>query len=182
MVDRNKIALLATALFVTLPLVVLSFDSKYLAAISLQPVSEEKAQVPCKSTLTEVDGSGRAFFDFRSTVLGAVDEVLFLEIRAIAERDYRRQGDGYKVVRGGMVSGIAELGSIEWPLRGDEEYRFRLVDGRGSSVLDGTILARVYSVDRPQRSAVVAIGVLASILQILVTFWPRRSVPRATTN
>lgn len=85
---------------------------------------------------------------------------------------YYRQGVGYKVIEG-TVSGVVQLGSKQWPLRQDEQYYFRLVDSKERTFIEGRIMAKVYPVAGISRPAILLIGLFASILQIIVTIWPK---------
>src|SRR5262245_45979174 len=183
MLDRNKYALLGTALFITFPLIIFGVRAKYLVAVAFQPKSETDAQILCKDTLTEVDGAGIAHLDF-CVLLPSSNAPLFLEVRPVPEGRYYRQEGEYKTARG-TACGVMRLGSQQWPLHQNEEYAFRLVDQKGATTLDGTIIARVHSVAGVPHWVLLAIGVLASVLQILAAFRrrePPNAGPRSRTN
>jgi hypothetical protein len=172
MFDRNKIALLATVAVVSVPLVAVGLRPGYLVAISIQPRSEEQLRVLCKESLTPIDGSGVAFFDFRASTNLPTGGKLQLQIRPDADPTFHQQRYSYSIDNG-MVAGVAELGSVDWPLLQDEGYTFRVIDANGSSVLDGRIVARAHPLLNANQWLIIAVGVLASVIQIVVTFWPK---------
>ena len=172
--DRNLVALILTAVCVTAPLAYFGFRPIYLADVSLISDSESGAQLSSKSAFTRVDGDGVAFFDFRAVVPGTTSKVLFLEIRPAAVPTFYRQGDGFRVVNG-ISSGVGQLGSKQSPLHQDERYSFRFVDASGQLLIDGKILVNVHAIAGISQLAILLIGFFASILQIVVTLWPRRA-------
>lgn len=168
---RNA-AIGATALLVTAPLVWFGLAPIYIVQILIQPTAEIEAQVLAKEVLTQQGSGGVVFFDFAARLKDSAIERVVLEIRPEAERTFYRQGDGYRV-DDGVATGVAQLGSPEWPLKRDERYTFRLVVPPNRSILDGKIIAKVHPVAGGSPALVVAIGVLASVLQVLSVFAPR---------
>lgn len=170
--NRNELALLATLAVVSAPLLFVGLRPAYLVTISIQPRSEAQLQVLCKESLTRVDGAGVAFFDFLASTDLPTGGRLQLMIRPVVDPEFHIQRILYPI-DGGMVAGVAQLGSRDYPLRQDESYTFRVVDTAGRAVLDGHISARVHPVLGASQWLIVAIGILASVIQILVAFWPR---------
>lgn len=170
--NRNKLALLATLAAVSAPLLVVGLRPAYLATVSIQPRSEAQLQVLSKESLTRVDGAGVAFFDFLASTDLPTGGMLQLLIRPVADPEFHPQRNSYPI-DGGMVEGVAELGSRDYPLRQDEDYAFRVVDSDGKSVLAGHIFASVHPILDASQWLIVAIGILASVIQIVVAFWPR---------
>ena len=171
--NRNVVALVLTALCVTGPLAFFGYRPIYLADISILPSSETQAQLYSKSAFTRADDDGVAFFDFRAAVPSATTQVVFLEVRPAAEPKFYRQGNGFRIA-GGVAAGVGQLGSKQWPLHQDEQYTFRLVDSSGASFMDGKIIAKVHAVAGSSQLTILLIGFFASVLQIVVTIWPKR--------
>jgi hypothetical protein len=157
---------LLTALLITMPLMYFSIRPVYLVEVVTQPTSEARAQVLSKQVLTRPDGNGVIFFDFRALVGSASGERLYLEIRPDTEPTFYRQGDGYRIING-VAEGVAQLNSPKWPVHQDENYTFRLIDASGAPWLEGAILARVHALSGTAPWLIGAIGLLASVLQIL---------------
>jgi len=168
---RNKLALLATMLAVSVPLIFLGLRPGHIVAISIQPRNEGQLRVLCRERLTPVSGAGVAFFDFQASSDLPSGNRLQLQIRPDAEPNFYPQRQPY-VVDNGIVTGVAELGSRDWPLKQDESFTFRVVDASGKSVLDGRIEARVQPTLNVNHWIIIAIGVFASVIQIVVVFWP----------
>lgn len=162
--------ILVMALLVTAPLLWFSWRPLYLVEVLIQPTSEARGQILVRQILTKADGNGVVFFDFRALVGSDVGEFLFLEIRPAAEAKFYRQGDGYRVVDR-IVSGVAQLGHPDWPVHQDEKYTFRLVATGGIPLLDGTILAKAHPISGTSPWVLAAIGLLASVIEILRALW-----------
>jgi hypothetical protein len=88
-------------------------------------------------------------------------------------------GQGAWRVQRGVVRGVVELGSSDWPLEEDESYSFRLAsaDDDDRTLAEGTIIARVSDLAVRPGGALLWIGLLASLIQILQTafliFWQK---------
>jgi len=169
MARLSRWALLGTGVLVTLPLLWFGLRPEYMVQVIVQPSSEVEAQIISKEVWTVADGNGIVFFDFKAIVASQASDMLILEIRPAAEREYRRQGNGYRVVRG-ILAGVAQLGAADWPVHQDEQYAFRLVTGNAAVVLDGRMLAKVYPRSTLNPWIMAAIGALASVLEVLKTF------------
>ena len=151
----------------------LSARPVYLIDILVQPISESQVYVLSKRALTRAGSNGVAFFDFRALLVdpSKVDRV-FLEIRPASERTYYPQWEDGATVVNGLVSGVAQLGAPQWPLHQDEQYEFRLLDQTKAHLVEGTIIARANAISGTSPWLLAAIGLVASIVQLLSVLWP----------
>lgn len=164
--------LIATALLVSAPLIYLSVRPAYFVDIFVQPDSEAQAQVLSRRILARADDNGVVFFDFRAVVESPLISRVFLEIRPAAEPNYYPQWkDGVPVVKR-VASGVAQLGSPKWPLHQDEQYMFRLVDPNRAPLVEGAVTANAHAVSGASPWLLAAIGLVASVVQLLSVLWP----------
>ncbi len=176
-INRNVVALVLMAIFVTIPLAYFGLRPIYLTEISVQERSSHNTRLVSNVSFTRTDDNGVVYFDFQAFTNEPNAKLLYFEIRPAVEPKFYRQGAGYKVVEG-MVSGVAQLGSKQWPLHQDEQYYFRLVDSKERILIEGRIMAKVYPVAGISQMAILLIGFFASILQIIVTIWPKATPQR----
>jgi hypothetical protein len=170
MLKRNVVIIVLTAVFITLPLAYFALKPTYFAEILLSQQAQSVVQIQSKKTFTKVDGDGRAFFEFRASTSLANGSKVTFEIKPDADPQYHPQGKGFKVDNG-MIVGICQLASKEWPLHQNEKYIFHIVNVNQQEIMHGEIIAMVYSIAGSSQLVIGFIGLLASILQIIQALW-----------
>jgi hypothetical protein len=169
-------SLVLTLALVTLPLTFLRFKSERVVEITIAPISSPGATVICHSAIARVS-RGPALFEFCAELFDADIDKVQLYIRPIMLRT--SFGQGVWRVQRGVVREVAELGSSDWPLEEDESYSFRLAsaDDNDRTLAEGMIIARVSDLAVHPGSALLWIGLLASLIQIFQTaflmFWQK---------
>jgi hypothetical protein len=149
---------------VTGPLLYWASHPLRVVEVYLQPLPGGRIVLPRTVAVTRSDGRV-AYVDWYGETLDNTIERVTLEIHPDTHPTFIQVGT-YDV-RNGEVRGVLPLGSQEWPLVEDARYTFRLVDSNGRVVLEGRILADVTTVAGGDQSAIAAIGLLASVIQIL---------------
>jgi hypothetical protein len=184
----RNVAALITALVIAAVLARFVRQDHRIAAIRVSqearrrdpPAAAERVLV--RNMLATVRPDGVLYFDFVADVRYATDDTLTLEIRASEDSEFRVQRRGF-AVSGGVVSGVAQLGSDHWPVGDGKSYSFRLRDRQGTVLLDGDIYAQVFTIQGPQDELVAWIGLAASLVEVLLAAWAgidelrRRSSP-----
>jgi hypothetical protein len=160
---------------ITTPLVWTAVRGQRLVEIYVLPASEDAVRITCKSLIARTT-DGVASFDFCAEVVDPRVKDVVLSIRRAQDLNFRDQ-EGFPT-QDGHVHGVVHLGLTGAPLTGDETDAFRLVDRSGGDVLlDGQIVARVSELVEGPRWFILAIGLLASIIQIVQTLIAKSSRP-----
>jgi hypothetical protein len=152
------------AVMVTGPLLYWASHPVRLVEVYLQPLQGGRVLLPRTVAITRSNGRV-AYVDWYGETLDSTLERVTLEVHPEAHPTFIQVGT-YDV-HNGEVRGVLPLGSQEWPLVEDARYSFKLVDLGGRVVLEGRILADVTTVAGGDQAAIAAIGLLASVIQIL---------------
>lgn len=163
----HKIIVIAAAAFVTAPLLYYAMHPVHIVHIFMQPKILNGMTLFSNKIITRPDSNGIVFFDMDGYIEDPSIIRIIISIKPCSKPDWY-EGNYSKVPRG-IFLGTARLGTAQWPVTNDEEseYSYKLVSSDGILLSQGNILARVETVAGGNQLLIVAIGLLASVLQIL---------------
>jgi hypothetical protein len=113
-----------------------------------------------------VDSVGRAFIEFRAILPTAKNAKFELGLRPQAEPITYVQDQCCSSNSEGIISGILQLGSKQYPLHQDERYSFVLMQSK-ERVMQGEILSRAYKLADANYWFLLLVGIVASAIQIV---------------
>jgi hypothetical protein len=133
------------------------------------------------------NGKGPIFYDIASADVNPSIQKVSLRVRSPIESDFEKPRD-LSVSRGSFL-GTVPLGSAENPITSDEDYTYEIHDaadpGGNSRLSEGSIHVKVKAVISDTSPSIMimigALGLLASLLQILEFFKQRRLRNQETT-
>ncbi len=176
MISYRNLAVVATVILVTLPLLYFSLRPVYMVDISIQPTILRGVMLFSRNIHTKPNNNGVVFFDVDGYVENpSISRVMF-SLKPASDRIWYAQGE-YEVSKG-IFLGTAQLGSEEWPVRHDEQQSFRLISSDSTLLSQGNLFTRVQPVAGADQWLIAAIGLLASVLQILSFFFSNRKTER----
>jgi hypothetical protein len=166
--------ILVVAVLVTTPLFLAALKAPRIVEVDLVPNSEERAKISCKSSVTK-SHQGRVLFDFCADLSDSGVQKASLRIRPETGTEFF---DQIASVENGHVTGVGQLGSVDFPIMGDQNYTFELVDTENKETLvSGKIIARANELAVGPPWLIVVLGALASVIQIaqacFMAFWRR---------
>lgn len=152
-------------LTVTVPLIYWSLTPIRLVVVVIQPDRDGgEPRLRSRLVLTTSNGTS-AYVDFTCESSDPALKALTVLLRSSGDREFHPAGT--LEARGGLLRGVVQLGRSERPLSDHEVYTFRLADGTGNVLMDGTILPRGTTVAGRDQALVLTVGILASVIQIL---------------
>jgi hypothetical protein len=147
------------------PLVLFS-QSTYLAEVTITAGPGSSGTIVSPHDLVKVDGIGRAYVEFHALLPTAKGMNLELGVRPQTEAITYFQNYCCSSNSEGVVSGIVQLGSKEYPLHQDERYSFVLTQSK-EQVMQGEILSRAYKLADAGYWPLLLVSILASAIQIV---------------
>jgi hypothetical protein len=171
---NRGILILASALFITIPLVYLAFSPINLIHVQVRPVQNYGTRILSTDILMRSATTTVVYFDFKALVDSSSISKIRLSIRPSAESEWYEQE---YVVAQGLAMGVAQLGSEKFPVKQREQYTFRLTSTDGSMLSDGQIQAEVDHIAGSENWIIGGIGILASVLQIIYAILETRRKP-----
>lgn len=164
---RRYILLLISAL-VTTPLIWKSLSPNKLIKIQVQPQQNDAVNILPLETSLHTTINSPIFFEFVASIDDPSIERVNLCIRPSDEQVcYQQKGFS---ISNGQVSGIAQLGSQEYPVVKPEHYTYKLYTIDNNILSNGKINVDVNRVVESEIWLITGIGLFASIVQILSMF------------
>ena len=158
--------LLVVPVLVTAPLVYSVLTAPRIVEVIISPSSEDKVRISPKSVYTKAT-DGAAYFDFSAELRDESAAEVLLRIRPV---EIRESFDTRCITQDWHVRCLTQLGSAQWPLSATHDYSFQLVRIDSDQVLtEGRIVARVDAITAEPPWLIVAVGVLASVIQFFQT-------------
>lgn len=173
MICKRKYVVIATALFVTAPLLYLALKPINLINVQVRPLHNNAVRILSADTVVRSDNTNVVFFEFRALVEDESIKEVKLSIRASGEPIYNEQQKPH--VSNGFVLVTAQLGSTEYPIRQTEDYNYLLMKDDNNILSEGRINVQVEQIAGSETWLIAGIGIFASLLQILSTFINRTS-------
>ena len=171
----RKSLILAMAVFITLLLVYFLLSPTRLVRIWVHQGEHHGITLYTRQVITSVD-HGAVSFEIDGQLEDARVSPVTLSIRAPRIGAYFNQAEGYAVMEKRFFVTV-HLCSQNSPLVPDEPYIFMVLSRQGKPIAEGDILAHVYLVAAPSSWFFGALGVLASVLQVILFFF---TVPTKT--
>jgi hypothetical protein len=153
-------------------------ESSYLAETRID-ADEGIGTIISRHDLVKVDGMGRAYIEFRALLPNTKDGKFELGVRPQAELRTYRQESCCTFSGDGVITGVIQLGSKEYPLHQDERYSFKLTRA-DTPIMGGGILSKAYRLADADYWLLLFVSIIANVVQILE--WTSRLLWRKTTN
>lgn len=175
---RSGLPVLLTGLLVTIPLWAMVSWQTGIVNIDVRPLTLDGVRLLTTAASASRDGNRVVYFDLIAAIQDVNVATVGVFLRPGPTGDWVRSNEAN--VSAGLIVATVQLGSAQYPIGGRTDFSFKLVaepdeTGNGRTVTTGTIVATPESRASTDPWLVAAIGMLASVIQLLTLFWERRA-------
>ena len=183
MISYRRVILLAVVILVTIPLIYFSLQPVYLVKIYIQPRKQDEVKLARSKIETYQEGRGPIYFDVDGYVDDKAIGKTFLSVRPASESEWYFNKEGFPVTDGAFL-GTVQLGSATWPLTQDTNYsyKFTSLNQNGPILGEGEIDAHVRPLSSANPVLIAVIGLVASILQIILSVLANKEVVKKSQD
>ncbi len=183
MISYRRVIMLAVVILVTIPLIYFSLEPVYLVKIYMQPRKQDGVKFTSNKIETYQEGRGPVYFDVDGYVDDKTIEKAFFSVRPANESEWYTLKEGFQV-KDGFFLGTVQLGSAQWPVTQDADYsyKFTSLNRQGPILGEGDIDVHVRPLSSANPLLIAGIGVVASILQIILSILASREVNKQSQN
>lgn len=165
MIRTRNFLVLLTASLVSAPLLYFSVLPTSLVRIDILPSSLNAVRILTTSTVSERESRGAVYFEFRALASNPAVKNVSIAIRPYIVREWFQAHD--VTVSDGLILSTLQLGSAEYPMGKHAQFAYKLQADTNNVLSEGIIKATSESVAGGQPWLIAAIGLIASIIQVL---------------